>query len=294
LGRRCYFHVPSLADHVGMQASSIGHLFNAEMAAVDFNPNYAGYVLRVRKRGGKPAAKGCRRRALTRQPRASPETVDVDASSSTGTVLITMLHEEPRPLRREELLDCLDRNLANPHIDSAHIFFEMFSYSATGPLWRTLVSRPTATIVPRRGPLLFSDVIAHANRHLPGRRILLASPDVLFDDTLGRLSDDALRGRLACLNCVAPGSTCCSAPTGDAGQAWSFLAPLPQFTSYFTVGWPGATERLAFEAQAAGVEPVDLSCSVRAVRTTAESPPELPHPAVLDGPRLVPAPLQIG
>jgi hypothetical protein len=44
MGRRRYFHVPSLGEHTGGGVSSIGHVQFADMAAVGYSPHYRGYV----------------------------------------------------------------------------------------------------------------------------------------------------------------------------------------------------------------------------------------------------------
>src|SRR5262249_19779423 len=51
VGRECYFHVPSLADHIGA-VSSVGHLHGSESLGLGFAPRYRGYRERTAGNAG--------------------------------------------------------------------------------------------------------------------------------------------------------------------------------------------------------------------------------------------------
>ena len=112
----------------------------------------------------------------------------------------------------------------------------------------------------------YRDLFDYANRELPGRRVILANTDIFFDHTLARLDDYPLAGRLLCLSrwdLQSDGSWRLF-DREDSQDAWIFQSPLPDFACDFHLGIPGCDNRLAWEAEQAGLVVSNPSRSIRA------------------------------
>jgi hypothetical protein len=177
-------------------------------------------------------------------------------------ILLIGLYRDRSPTRMAELLDCLGRNLANEHIAEVHVFLEDDLDSASIPA----LAHPKVRLVAHRRRLMFRDLFGYANRELPGRPVIVANNDIFFDHTLARLDGYPLEGRFLCLSrwdIQADGS----AHFFDhpwSQDAWIFQAPAPEFPSDWHLGLPGCENRLAYEAQAAGLSLVNPSRTIRA------------------------------
>lgn len=180
-------------------------------------------------------------------------------------IVLVGFYNDPMPARAAELLECLRRNLDNPHVEGVHVFVESGDPARVrddhGPL-----RHPKATLVPHGRRVTFHDLFGYANRHLAGRRVAIANSDIYFDHTLARLDAYALEGQLLCL------SRWEADPDGRpylfehpfSQDVWAFQAPLRPFPCDWFLGLPGCENRLAHEAARAGLRLSNPSRSVRA------------------------------
>src|SRR4029077_8134959 len=106
----------------------------------------------------------------------------------------------------------------------------------------------------------------HANAALGCKRIVAANADIYFDDTLARLDGVDLDGKLLCLSrwdVSADGRPYLFAHTFSQ-DAWIFQTPIRSFHSDFRLGLPRCDNRIAWEAQRAGLVVSNPSWSIHA------------------------------
>jgi hypothetical protein len=173
------------------------------------------------------------------------------------------LYRDPSPARMAELVEVLRRNLADQRLAEVHVFLEDHLQPGTIPE----LSNHKVRLIPHGRRLTFRDLFDYGNRQLAGRPVIIANNDIYFDRTLGCLDGYELRGKLLCLSrweVQADGSTqlfdSCSSQ-----DAWIFQPPLPPFAADWYLGLPGCENRLAYEAQEAGLVLENPARSVRAL-----------------------------
>lgn len=180
-------------------------------------------------------------------------------------ILLTGLYHEPDAGRRGELRECLRRNAANELIREIHLFIED-SVAAEDLQSDSVLSGNKLRLVPHGRRLTFRDLFDYSNRNLEGRGVIAANADIFFDDSLGLLEDYELDGKLLCLSrwdVQADGSA--SFFEHPASQdAWIFRAPVRGFACDFPLGVPGCENRLAWEAQRAGLKLSNPGRSIKA------------------------------
>lgn len=281
LGRKLYFHVPSLADHTGGGISTLGHIVPVGGLAVGFSPEYRGYGF------GK-------RSEVARQAHESPSKVRAGKKSSVngrGFSLITTLYQERSEQRFAEYRECLERNLENPWIDEIHVFYDTTSDREDSRL-ASLIADRRIQIIPIGCRLTFMLACCYANRYMNGWRVVLANADVTFDESLGKLTRRALAKRLVCLSRwerTSEGEMMLNA-NADSQDAWVFLAPIPVTESDIPLGLPRCDGRIAHEAQKMGLTPINPARSVRMVHVHASAARHWTWNQLVDGPvRAVPA-----
>jgi hypothetical protein len=182
------------------------------------------------------------------------------------TVLLAGFYQDADPDRRAELLECVRRNVANDLIEAIHLFVE--EPIAAEALLAAYPELATARIrlIEHGRRLTYRDLFGYANRQLPGQRVIVANADIYFDHTLARLDGYDLSDRLLCLSrwdVQADGSTRLFDHAGSQ-DAWVFRAPLPDLRSDFHLGVLGCDNRLAWEADHAGLTLSNPARSVRA------------------------------
>jgi hypothetical protein len=182
------------------------------------------------------------------------------------TVLLTGFYADPDPRRREELLECLRRNAANPLIDRIDLFVEDRPDVEGLETAYPALSGAGVGLIPHGRRATYRELFAHASRRWPGDRVIVANADVYFDETLARLEGHDLGGRLLCLSrwdVRADGSA--ELFDHPASQdAWIFQAPLRDVACDFHMGVLGCDNRLAWEAEHAGLALSNPARSIRA------------------------------
>jgi hypothetical protein len=129
-----------------------------------------------------------------------------------------------------------------------------------------ILADPKVHLVAHGRRCTYEDLFGYANERFAGCPVVVANADIYFDETLGRLRDYDLGGRLLCLsrwNVEADGSAWCF-EFAASQDAWIFEAPLPSLSCAFHLGVPGCDNRLAWEAMQAGLEVTNPARSIHA------------------------------
>ena len=170
----------------------------------------------------------------------------------TPMILLTGFYHDPDPHRRGELLECIKRNLANDWIDEVRVFIE----DATAPetISELLDHRKLRSIELGRR-VTFRFLFDYANENLKGQIVLVANADIYFDETLRRLQGYDLNRKLFCLSRwdVQPDGSTVFFEHPSSQDAWIFQAPIPEMNCDFHMGLPACDNRLAWEAEQAGL-----------------------------------------
>ena len=187
-------------------------------------------------------------------------------SPARRTALIVGSYADPQPARREEFVECLRRNLANPHVAAVHVMVEG-SAPAFGPADGALGSFAHKLMLVAHGRrLTYQAVFEYANRNLSGQRVIAANADIYFDGTLEHLHACDLTSTLACLSRwdVQPDGSSRFFEHEWSQDAWVFDVPIRPFPCDFHLGLLGCDNRLAFEARQAGLMLSNPARSIRA------------------------------
>ncbi|MDQ1639052.1 MAG: hypothetical protein QOF62_2391 [Pyrinomonadaceae bacterium] len=224
-------------------------------------------------------------------------------------ILLTSLYHEADANRRSELLECLRRNVAVEQLDQIHVFIE--DAKAQEELQaHTEFSVAKVHLIEHGCRVTYRSLFDYANQHLAGRGVIIANADIFFDDTLARLDGYDLSGKLLCLSrwdVHADGSASLFEHPGSQ-DAWIFKAPVPSFPCDFHLGLLGCDNRLAWEAEQAGLLVSNPSRTLRAnhlhlsqvrhyserqrltgpTRSLSAAALETPYPSALGPPPAVP------
>ena len=183
-------------------------------------------------------------------------------------VLMVSFYCEANPTRAHELLTCLERNLANPLIGEVHVLVE---HRKPGRRYYLVQEYPVFAhskirLVDHGRRASYRDFFDRANKKLSGRRVVVANTDIFFDASLAQLDSVSLDGKFLCLSrwdVQADGNARLFAHTYSQ-DAWIFQTPLRTFKSDLFIGLPRSDNRIAWEAQRAGLVVSNPSHTIRA------------------------------
>lgn len=181
-------------------------------------------------------------------------------------ILLVGFYEDADDARTAEFVECVRRNCVNPGIDRIVVFIED-SVGAEGLRRRRPVFAESKVYLVEHGRRLsFADLFEYANRHLAGAAVTIANADIFFDETLTLLDSVPLAGRLLCLSRwdEQEDGTARHFDNPYSQDAWIFEAPVQKFSNDFGLGMPGCDNRLAYEAERAGLVVSNPSRSIRA------------------------------
>jgi hypothetical protein len=170
-------------------------------------------------------------------------------------ILLTGFYENIGRKRQGEFLECVQHNVKNEMLDEIHLFIEepigLDKLLCTYPL----LADPKIHLIGHDRRVTYQDLFAHANRYLAGRSVIIANADIYFDRTLSRLDGYDMSGKLFCLSRwdVQPDGSACFFDHPSSQDAWIFQPPIPTFPCDFHLGVPGCDNRLAWEAELAGL-----------------------------------------
>jgi len=181
--------------------------------------------------------------------------------------LLVGFYRDAVATRMGELLTCLERNAANALFDAVHVFVEDKRVRRAQVLRDfPILSHPKIRLIDHGQRVSYRDLFDYASCALAGKRIVVANADIYFDATLALLDGVDLDGKLLCLSrwdVHDDGSAHLFAHTYSQ-DAWIFQAPIRSFRSDFRMGLPRCDNRIAWEAQRAGLAVSNPSCSIRA------------------------------
>jgi len=169
-------------------------------------------------------------------------------------ILLTGFYQDPDLGRRNELLECLKRNLENEQLEEMHLFAEEADRVDNLVAACPLLTAAKIRLIGHGRRVTYRDLFVYANNHLGGRRVIIANADIFFDQTLTRLNGFDLSSKLLCLSRwdVQPDGSAQFFNHPGSQDAWIFQAPIRDFPCDFHLGVPGCDNRLAFEADQAG------------------------------------------
>jgi len=186
--------------------------------------------------------------------------------------LLISLWDCPDPVRRGELLACLQRNRANPRIARIHVFLETGCDS-----WHNELQGERIEIVHHEGYPSFATFIDYANRSLAGEIVAIANTDIYFDASLELLREQTLDGELFALTrhnehpFMSWNGRCWERNYGSQ-DVWIFRAPLPPVSTEARPGWFGCDGLLARDLQVAGIRVRNPSPDIKAWHVHAQRP----------------------
>jgi len=177
-------------------------------------------------------------------------------------VLLVGLYHEPVPDRAQELALCLAHNIRNPQVAKIYVFAEDAEIYAQG---RFALQHSKVTVINHGRRIRYMDLFDWANQNLPGVNVVIANADIYFDASLALLSSIDLHDKLLCLSRwdVHADGTAHLFEYAYSQDAWIFRTPIRHIQCDFNLGVPGCDNRLAWEAQEAGLKVVNPSRSIR-------------------------------
>jgi hypothetical protein len=181
-------------------------------------------------------------------------------------ILLTGFYIDPSAVRTAEFVECVRRNCANAYIDQIALFLEdQISESEAQARFEPL-AHPKVKLIRHGRRLTYADLFEYANHHLVDTTVIVANADIFFDETLEQLDFEPIIGRMLCLSRwdEGEGGTSILYDCPFSQDAWIFEAPLRRLCCDFQLGKPGSDNRMAYEAERAGLTVSNPSRSVRA------------------------------
>jgi len=106
-----------------------------------------------------------------------------------GFSLMITMYDEEHPLRRDEMIQCLERNLNHPLIDRIYIFFER-KESACRELYNYVSAKKNnVEIIEIYERPAYRTFFEYANSVLKGNKVIIANSDIFFDETLTEIKN---------------------------------------------------------------------------------------------------------
>jgi FkbM family methyltransferase len=167
-------------------------------------------------------------------------------------ILLTGFYRDSDESRHGELVTCLQRNLDNCLLNEIHLFIEDSIEPAALSIFH---SSTKIRLINHGRRVKFQELFAYANKRLIGQRVIIANADIFFDHTLARLDGYNLSDKLLSLSRwdVQPDGSLIFFDHPSSQDAWIFQTPIRDFPCDFYLGVPGCDNRLAWEAEHAGL-----------------------------------------
>jgi hypothetical protein len=180
-------------------------------------------------------------------------------------ILLIGFYEDADVCRRGDFLECLRRNIDNLRITEIHVFVEEPGGADRLVAAYPLLAAPKVCLTAHGRRVTYRDLFAYANARLSGRCVAVANADIYFDESLALLDGYDLAGRLLCLSRwdVQPDGSARFFDHAGSQDAWIFQVPIREFSCEFPLGVPNCDQRLAWEADRAGLVLSNPSRSLR-------------------------------
>lgn len=101
-------------------------------------------------------------------------------------ILITSLYNETNPVRAQEYITCMERNLSHPAIGAIHFLYDTSKDDGTNQIL-TYLKTKNVIIEYIVGRPTFGFIFELANRCYPNSRIIVSNADIYFNKTLHKL-----------------------------------------------------------------------------------------------------------
>ncbi len=200
--------------------------------------------------------------------RMIPKTSRRDLCNQNKVILLTTFYKESNVARLNEYKLCLEYNILNPFIYEIHVFYEnMHKVEPEKFLLHPKVKLHNYDY-DKNGDLLFRHYIDFANNNLKDTVVIISNTDIYFDDSLKKLYDYDLAGKVLALTRYNDGrygfldEKYWSRNTLSQ-DSWIFKAPIRGFDSNIVIGWLGSDNRIAYEMSKSGLEVTNPSLDIK-------------------------------
>ena len=157
--------------------------------------------------------------------------------------LITQYYLSHSKKRQAELDLCLEKNLANPHLETLHLLNEK-PYT----LDRLRHKKIHQHIIGHR--LNYHDAFRYANSFLPGKLCILSNADIFFDASIAQCSHLTFENHLFALlryEYDSRSTPYLFGPRNDSQDSWIFSPPIRTSLNFdFPLGQPGCDNKLIY------------------------------------------------
>lgn len=186
-------------------------------------------------------------------------------------ILFTSLYEESNPIRQEEFLECLERNITNPYIKKINVFFERKGHNCSfeQKIINILTQSNKLTIEYISSRPTFEFYFNIANTIYPNEKIIIANGDIFFDSTLSMIPESLLKNCLIALtrynidennHYILHDNKIPYSPSQDT---WIFKSPIIDFFSDIQLGKLGCDPAIAYWAYKAGLKICNPSLTIK-------------------------------
>ena len=155
--------------------------------------------------------------------------------------------------RQEEIDLCLQTNLENPIIGKVCLLTEQHM---------TINNQKIEQIV--IGERIKYKHAFDIAKDFAGEICILSNSDIYFDHTLNLLTPDFMKGKFLALSRwdETPDAYVIRANARCSQDSWIFLPPLPEMFADIQMGYPGCDNRMAYEANKAGLKVLNPSLEI--------------------------------
>ena len=175
--------------------------------------------------------------------------------------LYTTFYNEEKPLRRQELLTCLEKNLSNTALSSVTVFNERADLSK----WEN----PKLKLVPIESRPTYQDFINYINEATDGDDIhIIANTDIYFEESINILKYINLHN--TCLALSRWDTTDIKKPQlynhNDSQDVWIFKGQIKStLKADFPLGVPRCDNRFMYELRQAGYCVLNPAFSIKSL-----------------------------
>jgi hypothetical protein len=147
-------------------------------------------------------------------------------------ILFTTYFQSKNEQRQKEIDECLAKNFENKYISKIVLLNNKIFPNIPDKVEQVVINKS------KDYRLKYSDAIYYINEHYRGEICILANSDIYFDDTLSKITDENIQGKMfALLRYETDGLH----NRNDSQDSWIFKSPLPVEYKYitFSFGIPG-------------------------------------------------------
>lgn len=199
---------------------------------------------------------------------------------SNTFILFTMLYNESNQERRQEYIDCLERNLKHCAISQIHVLYDTTSDDDDCVLLDYIKQKPIR-ITYIKGRATFDDFFNVANADYVDCKIIISNADIYFNGTLHFLKNYNLINKFVALTrwnvqedgfltrfvyniVVGRNGNRKDHPNYYSFDTWIFQSPIRKFEdASFRLGTWGCDGYIAYQAKRAGLELVNPCLTVQ-------------------------------